>query len=72
VAIQIADRGAGLTPADVVESLRAFTTSKTNAAGTGLALAHRHILDSGGRLAIETPTHGGLLVRVEISAEQPR
>jgi signal transduction histidine kinase len=72
VAIEVTDRGAGLSPTELVESLRAFTTSKANAAGTGLALAHRHILDSGGRLAIESACGGGLAVRIEIPAEEPR
>jgi signal transduction histidine kinase len=72
VAIEIVDRGAGLSPAELVESLRPFTTSKVNAAGTGLALAHRHIVDSGGRLAIEAAAGGGLAVHIELSAEEPR
>ena len=60
------------SPAELVESLRPFTTSKTNAVGTGLALAHRHIVDSGGRLAIEAAAGGGLAVHIELSAEEPR
>lgn len=72
VAIEIVDRGAGLSSAELVESLRPFTTSKANAAGTGLALAHRHIIDSGGRLAIETAAGGGLTVHIELTAEEPR
>ncbi|HWO19620.1 MAG TPA: ATP-binding protein [Kofleriaceae bacterium] len=71
-AIEITDRGVGLSPAELVESLRPFTTSKVNAAGTGLALAHRHIVGSGGRLAIETAPGGGLVVRIELSTEELR
>jgi len=72
VAIEIIDRGAGLSPSELIESLRPFTTSKANAAGTGLALAHRNIVDSGGRLAIEPAVGGGLAVHIELSAEEPR
>lgn len=72
VAVEITDRGAGMSPTELVESLRAFTTSKTNAAGTGLVLAHRYIVDSGGRLAIETAGGGGLVARIELPAEEPR
>lgn len=72
VAIEVTDRGSGLRPAELVDSLRAFTTSKANAAGTGLALAHRNILDSGGRLAIEPAPGGGLAVRIELCAGEAR
>lgn len=72
VVIEIADGGAGLSPEALSAALRPFTTSKPNAAGTGLALAHRHIVDSGGRLAIDPAAGGGLTVHIELSAEEPR
>jgi signal transduction histidine kinase len=72
VAIEIVDRGAGMAPSEIALALRAFTTTKAGATGSGLALAHRAILDSGGRLALEAPPGQGLIARVELAAEEPR
>jgi|GEM_PF-3719055 len=72
VAIEIADRGQGMTPSQISDALRAYTTTKVGAAGSGLALAHRHIVDSGGRLALEAAPGRGLVARVELLAEEPR
>lgn len=72
VAIEIADRGGGMTPREVGDALRAFATTKAGAAGSGLALAHRSIVDCGGRLALEASPGRGLVARVELPTEEPR
>lgn len=72
VVIEIVDRGPGMAPAEISEALRAFTTTKPRAVGSGLGLAHRLIRDSGGRLALEPGTDAGLIVRVELPAEELR
>ncbi|HVV83895.1 MAG TPA: histidine kinase dimerization/phospho-acceptor domain-containing protein [Kofleriaceae bacterium] len=72
VLIEISDRGAGMAPAEIAEALRAFHPTRLASNATGLALAHRHILDSGGRLAISGGAGRGLRVRVELAAEAPR
>jgi len=72
VVIEIADRGPGMAPAEISEALRAFTTTKPRAVGSGLGLAHRLIRDSGGRLSLEPGPDAGLIVRVELPAEELR
>jgi signal transduction histidine kinase len=70
VAIEIADHGPGVDPGELAEALRAFAGADDGAAG-GLALAHPHVLASGGRLAIEGAPGHGRCVRVELTAEEP-
>lgn len=72
VVIEIVDRGPGMAPAEIAEALRAFSTTKSGAVGSGLGLAHRLIRDSGGRLALEPGLGAGLIVRVELPAEEAR
>ena len=72
VVIEIIDRGAGMTPSQISEALRAYSTTKVGAVGIGLALAHRLIRDCGGRLALEPAMDRGLVARVELIAEEAR
>lgn len=72
VVIEIVDRGSGMTPAQISEALRAYSTTKVGAVGVGLALAHRLIRDCGGLLALEPAVECGLQVRVELTAEEAR
>lgn len=69
VQIEIADQGAGLSPSQVADALRAFGTP---GAASGLAVAHRHVVGSGGRLAIDSTPGCGSRVRVELAAEEVR
>ncbi|MEZ4403028.1 MAG: ATP-binding protein [Kofleriaceae bacterium] len=70
VAIEIADAGPGMDHAQIGEALRAFSTTRAGATGSGLALAHRFIRDCGGRLALESPGGAGMVARVELPIEE--
>ena len=69
VHVAIVDDGPGMSPGEVAEALRAFSTTKLGATGSGLTLAHRRILDCGGRLALEAGPGRGLVARIELPVE---
>jgi signal transduction histidine kinase len=66
LAIEVADRGPGVPPADRERVFEPFFTKKTRGTGLGLAVARRIVELHGGTIAVRDRSGGGAVFRVEV------
>lgn len=59
VAVEVADEGAGIAPADLARLFEPFYTTKPHGTGLGLAIAQRIVRQAHGHLAVESTVGRG-------------
>ena len=69
--LTVENGGFGLSPEETRRILDPYFTTKTRGTGLGLSIAKRIVEAHGGRMAVETPGTGSLLVRVFLPAAGP-
>ena len=71
VAIVVADRGAGITPADLPRVFDPYFTTKRGGTGLGLPIARNIVEGLGGVLSITSPPGRGTEIRIELPVGAP-
>ena len=71
VAIVVADRGAGIAPADLPRVFDPYFTTKRGGTGLGLPIARNIVEGLGGVLSITSPPGRGTEIRIELPVGAP-
>jgi signal transduction histidine kinase len=64
--IEVADRGAGISPDDLPRLFEPFFTTRRTGSGLGLALARNIVEGLGGSIAIDSTAGVGTIVRIDV------